>query len=372
MNRITFNSLAIPVKKIPKADLSDCLNTLVKEDLAVMGINYGVKITMSKLKNAMVAMVAEQVMTQLKERVKYSGVRTLSALTRLMNGTVTLEELEENSALLAYLQMEGWSFFFECEEELTIVIPEEIRTAYREVLSDPETVDEIREISEYRDYALALVSLYGVCPKDQLIKVWETHNQECLDSSRAFAIIETIAKYCGLFYISDECLISVELKKEEEVKTLLKAHAESGYYLPMKEEILGFADELALVCQESEAEQKLKEHLFKVIPKESIGEVITMMHMEAKMLPESHDVMECLNEYKVSFATKQEAESFKDAFNEWYGLERKWFLGGYTLFEKWQNKESAVKGGIRRGEKIGRNTLCPCGSKKKYKHCCGR
>ena len=27
---------------------------------------------------------------------------------------------------------------------------------------------------------------------------------------------------------------------------------------------------------------------------------------------------------------------------------------------------------VRQGPKIGRNTLCPCGSGKKYKKCCGR
>ena len=27
---------------------------------------------------------------------------------------------------------------------------------------------------------------------------------------------------------------------------------------------------------------------------------------------------------------------------------------------------------VRRGQKVGRNDPCPCGSGKKYKHCCGR
>ena len=27
---------------------------------------------------------------------------------------------------------------------------------------------------------------------------------------------------------------------------------------------------------------------------------------------------------------------------------------------------------VRKGKKIGRNDPCPCGSGKKYKHCCGR
>ena len=31
-----------------------------------------------------------------------------------------------------------------------------------------------------------------------------------------------------------------------------------------------------------------------------------------------------------------------------------------------------VKQPVRKGKKVGRNDPCPCGSGKKYKHCCGR
>ena len=35
-------------------------------------------------------------------------------------------------------------------------------------------------------------------------------------------------------------------------------------------------------------------------------------------------------------------------------------------------KEQKNSGTVRRGKKIGRNEPCPCGSGKKYKHCCGK
>ena len=35
-------------------------------------------------------------------------------------------------------------------------------------------------------------------------------------------------------------------------------------------------------------------------------------------------------------------------------------------------KEQKISGTIVKGSKIGRNDPCPCGSGKKYKHCCGR
>ena len=35
-------------------------------------------------------------------------------------------------------------------------------------------------------------------------------------------------------------------------------------------------------------------------------------------------------------------------------------------------KEQGVKKTIKKGKKIGRNDMCPCGSGKKYKQCCGK
>lgn len=35
-------------------------------------------------------------------------------------------------------------------------------------------------------------------------------------------------------------------------------------------------------------------------------------------------------------------------------------------------REQKVSGTVRKAEKIGRNDPCPCGSGKKYKHCCGK
>ena len=38
-----------------------------------------------------------------------------------------------------------------------------------------------------------------------------------------------------------------------------------------------------------------------------------------------------------------------------------------TITKEYKKSKTLVK-----GEKIGRNQPCPCGSGKKYKHCCGR
>ena len=37
-----------------------------------------------------------------------------------------------------------------------------------------------------------------------------------------------------------------------------------------------------------------------------------------------------------------------------------------------QTNQQAARTPVRAGEKIGRNSPCPCGSGKKYKNCCGQ
>ena len=53
---------------------------------------------------------------------------------------------------------------------------------------------------------------------------------------------------------------------------------------------------------------------------------------------------------------------------------REMLLPGHraTSFETYETNEEARPAPVQRGPKIGRNDPCPCGSGKKYKHCCGR
>ena len=53
-------------------------------------------------------------------------------------------------------------------------------------------------------------------------------------------------------------------------------------------------------------------------------------------------------------------------------IERKQVGGPGTEIHGENKREGGSRVTIRKGEKIGRNEPCPCGSGKKYKNCCGR
>jgi SEC-C motif-containing protein len=72
------------------------------------------------------------------------------------------------------------------------------------------------------------------------------------------------------------------------------------------------------------------------------------------------------NEGTVEFEAVYERDGLKDIHHEnarFKKQEGKWF---------YDDGDIVPKTIVRSGPKIGRNEPCPCGSGKKYKHCCGR
>lgn len=68
----------------------------------------------------------------------------------------------------------------------------------------------------------------------------------------------------------------------------------------------------------------------------------------------------------VEFEADYTLRGMKDRHHETASFKK---VAGKWLYETGTLKTTTV---VREGKKIGRNDPCPCGSGKKYKHCCGR
>lgn len=88
--------------------------------------------------------------------------------------------------------------------------------------------------------------------------------------------------------------------------------------------------------------------------------------------PNPIETMEEDTELKLEIDPEKLYYNMVEAKAEWlYGL-REW--DGILTEERRKElyREQKASGTVRKPEKIGRNDPCPCGSGKKYKHCCGR
>jgi uncharacterized protein YchJ len=94
--------------------------------------------------------------------------------------------------------------------------------------------------------------------------------------------------------------------------------------------------------------------------------------------------MDLFNDYEVSFDSMEQVNEVLQMVTSVANNIRIWENNGYTaheIFEKYEkpnmkplpDKPFVYKGGeqtVVKGEKVGRNDPCPCGSGKKYKKCC--
>ena len=95
--------------------------------------------------------------------------------------------------------------------------------------------------------------------------------------------------------------------------------------------------------------------------------------------------MSMLQDFAIDYEFKNEAQTqeFVRQLNELHNNTRMWILKGHTpeeLFEeerkhlqplpKNERDGSVGEQTVVKGEKVGRNDPCPCGSGKKYKKCC--
>ena len=87
---------------------------------------------------------------------------------------------------------------------------------------------------------------------------------------------------------------------------------------------------------------------------------------------------------EIEFESEQQVYEIGELLSDLNNTTRMWDNRGYTPNELHQlglAEEAPKMVGmmppkqttyVREGKKIGRNDKCPCGSGKKYKHCCGR
>lgn len=207
------------------------------------------------------------------------------------------------------------------------------------------------------DYIHACIVLYldinGVIETDILLDILNNnHNlninkNELLKNIKQDREIEINGKYIQIAGLpKDNIKMIIESKKEFEKTTFLKE--------PYK--IIENIDE------EMEKQVSIKEDILNICNKYNLTEdQIGLIHSITYIGAVKKDILKkALEEEGMPIPSKIENKFYKE-IEPIIKNTRIWFLNGYRL------DELAV-----RTEKIGRNSLCPCGSGKKYKKCCGQ
>ncbi len=269
----------------------------------------------------------ELILTSFQNEFIYLDKFDMETMLRTMNGyplsQMQMLALEENYC------KKGWVFMFCDVDGVQFVVPD---------------LFGIVERAKVEDIALNQMLEYPSLSEE------ERKELEWLPEK----LKETVDILCeradGPFWCDEQWIISEQFENEKEYRKFLRQVSGQEYYIPNQKEIKLYADNLMLELEYRVAEEDLN----------------------------AAGIMNLLFERYVEFPNRTRGNHFVENCSEWVYSVRKWSNRGFT--DRELGKEKIIPSEIGLPEisnqvtkkKIGRNDPCPCGSGKKYKHCCGK
>ena len=321
-------------------------------------------------------------------------------------------------------RLEDLYYLFWLKDDRTVEIPEEVESVYR-TINTPEFQQE-RSERAWLDACLNLIPIYyGRIPFAQFYRLYRKGGCKNREELRTWLLNQPVLTAEVLF--RDQELIYIDVLEENEtVKELEEWQEGKAFYIPPREEVMEIYD---LMYPASQKEcRELKEYLektLKLAEAEASGETI-LVWRKLSMGHEPIDVMQDLiSEQDLVFDTKDEVSGLAQRIFTLNNRTRMMIHRGATPDEMAAGRQNALFGrdgtfptivpgsslaaqmlkqGQKEIEKMGftvdldstavdmnkafpsatpgaadarpkkiyPNDPCPCGSGKKYKHCCGR
>jgi len=279
---------------------------------------------------------------------------------------------------LEFLVLTGYVQSFLSGDTIYTVVPEEVKALYSELVQAgyPERRKRVRLLN---DYAMAAVSLYGAVKQQDLVDIFNMHNENKTDIEEMFScLIKFVAAEQGYCFY-DEYIVDDSFAEDdfEDFLEFINETASKPRYLPEREEFLRYAD--FAYYEQTPQTLALKNYIGKILPTcakdplladDLVDEIVYLSRDEGSL----KELTDLLEGYDLRFKDEKQARQFFTLVFDVQNNVRLWSNNGHTPLEIHQLRKVS-RGSLSQGggaaEKPGRNDPCPCGSGKKYKKCCG-
>lgn len=333
--------------------------------------------------------VQELILTSFQNEFVYLDKFDMETMLRTMNGyplsQMQMLTLEENYC------KKGWVFMFCDVDGVQFVVPDEIREFTIKNLETDKVQNILGLIAAVRLSMRACLNLFGIVERakvedialNQMLEYPSLSEEERKELEwLPEKLKETVDILCeradGPFWCDEQWIISEQFENEKEYRKFLRQVSGQEYYIPNQKEIKLYAENLVDV--KNPFYKKILEELTHLMKNKTRADNL-MLELEYKVTEEDLNaagIMNLLFERYVEFPNRTRANHFVENCSEWVYSVRKWSNRGFTDRELGKEKIIPSERGLPEisnqvtKKKIGRNDPCPCGSGKKYKHCCGK
>ena len=333
--------------------------------------------------------VQELILTSFQNEFIYLDKFDMETMLRTMNG-YPLSQMQMLALQANYCQ-KGWVFMFCDVDGVQFVVPDEIREFTITNLETEKVQNILGLIAAVRLSMRACLNLFGIVERakvedialNQMLEYPSLSEEERKELEwLPEKLKETVDILCeradGPFWCDEQWIISEQFENEKEYRKFLRQVSGQEYYIPNQKEIKLYAENLVDV--KNPFYKKILADLTHLMKNKTRADNL-MLELEYKVTEEDLNaagIMNLLFEQYVEFPNRTRANHFVENCSEWVYSVRKWSNRGFTDRELGKEKIIPSERGLPEisnqvtKKKIGRNDPCPCGSGKKYKHCCGK
>ena len=325
--------------------------------------------------------------------------------------TATDKEIEAFEEALKGKKATDDPFLYSCWEDLFLAfmtlegevdIPLEVKDQYLR-LKKLKKYQEAREKNRtIHSYALACSNLYSVIDVSKLVEIINSQTSLAVDSDEVINwCIRRASRDSDSMYFYENSYIIDEYYGGEAAtggmnyEEMLKLQEGKPYYLPNREELLRYADDLYV--EENEAFNNMFNYLRTKmkIAVDDAYDYCAHIQLRIRCASLPNEVLQDCEKAGLTFHNKKQVEGFMKCFAKMLNNTRLPENRGYTAEEissiisdrdkacehsgarntasGYDNDSNVIAfpQGKNDDVKISRNSPCPCGSGKKYKKCCG-
>ncbi len=292
--------------------------------------------------------------------------------------------LDENMVSISRL----FSFYCGYTEDGLVIVPKDVEKKFKK-LYGKNMKQAMKRKWELMDYCRSAIYLYGLIALKNLVKIYKKYEKSSVKEEE-FA---QAANSNEEMMVKDGCLMDVRLGQLEAHKSMMAYQDKHQMYIPeSKEEFLSYG---RMECQElDENTRSLIDFLVDKMG-DDYGQALMEFYLLVEMIRDNYsngEIVDIILSGKkgknyLRKGLEKEIRHIRRHIRTWQDLgftpdeieraENQKLLkaGNVMANQAWSQAQAPEEGNLvsfPTGKKIYPNDPCPCGSGKKYKHCCGK
>lgn len=344
--------------------LAALLEKMTKDELVKVAKKYDVKGITSLKKAEVVERIREVIIKNVDLMINSLEETSIKFLQELINygGVKKYQcDLLINSN---FLRNRGIVFTASINGELYVILPEELRVLLKEKITK-DVMTAAREKSDLIKAIAGSTYYYGVVSYSAIREILEsTFNTEVTDEKIKELVL--IGEELGYDYVIEEDgLCHIDVENSNKIVKLQKKNKKNICKFDKKTLIKAGVPDFMEEHKSRKNLQRALGEMF-IIDKEILKDEMDSFTISIKNeMPMEKSINLFLDAYEID--NEEEKNIFAYELEHLAKSIKRWSLNGYS-----ENEITKLEQRVVNEVKIGRNDPCLCGSKKKYKKCCGR